>query len=85
MNQLAASMVGAAHETRCFVDHRTRDELIRDHEGLALSIAHRRCHCKDEREDVEQVAFMALTKAADRFDASKDVAFTTFAWSTIEG
>jgi RNA polymerase sigma-B factor len=81
MSQLTAptSVIGAP------VDLRSREELIQDYEALALSIARRRCHRVNEREDVEQVARMALIKAADRFDPYKGVSFATFAWSTIEG
>jgi RNA polymerase sigma-B factor len=63
----------------------TRDELVARYKGLAHSIARRRCHRKSEQEDVDQVAMMALVKAADRFDVERNVSFTTFAWSTIEG
>jgi len=66
-------------------DVSTRDELIERYQGLALSIARRRCHRLNDREDVEQVAMMALIKAADRFDPDRGVTFSTFAWSTIEG
>lgn len=77
-------LVGAPAVAPC-PDRRSRDELIAEFRGLALSIAHRRCRRLIEREDVEQVATVGLINAADRFDPEMGVSFATFAWSTIEG
>jgi RNA polymerase sigma-B factor len=60
-----------------------RVELVVNHLGVAITIARRIKGRPDD--DVEQVAYMGLVKAADRFDPSLGVSFTTFAWRTIEG
>jgi RNA polymerase sigma-B factor len=51
---------------------------------LALHLA-RRYPSGAEREDVAQVAALALVKAVDRFDPEMGVAFTSFATPTILG
>lgn len=86
MSQISidSSADSAATPTLCH-DSRSRDELIEAYRGLALSIARRRCHRMNEREDLQQVALMASINAADRFDPSREVSFSTFAWATIEG
>ncbi len=62
---------------------RLRNELVERHIGLAIHIAKRFQH--NSREDVEQVAMMALVKAVDRFDPTLGFAFSSFAGRTIEG
>lgn len=62
---------------------RLRNELVERHIGLAIHIAKRYQH--HSRDDVEQVAMLALVKAVDRFDPSLGFAFSSFAGRTIEG
>jgi RNA polymerase sigma-B factor len=61
-----------------------RDELTRRFLPLALSLS-RRYHSLREREDLDQVASLALLKALDRFDPTREIAFSTFAVPTIVG
>jgi RNA polymerase sigma-B factor len=61
-----------------------RDALVERYLPLAMHLA-RRYRSGSEREDVEQVAAMALVKAIQRFDPENGAAFTTFATPTILG
>ena len=65
-------------------DERAREELVVLHRPLALYLA-RRFAGRGERDDLEQVASLALLNAIDRFDPSRDVKFSTFATVTIVG
>ena len=65
-------------------DPALRDALIERFMPLARHLA-RRCPSGDEREDVLQVASLALVKAVDRFDPERGAAFTSFATPTIIG
>lgn len=55
------------------------------HMPLARSLAHRYAGRGLDREDLEQVAFLALLKALQRFDLSKDTEFGAYATPTITG
>jgi RNA polymerase sigma-B factor len=74
-----------------FVEYRrTRDRELRDrivgaHLGLAYSIARRFEGRGEERDDLRQVALIALVQALERFDPSRGLAFATFAAPTITG
>src|SRR3954465_12842594 len=61
-----------------------RDELTTRFLPLALSLS-RRYHSLSEREDLDQVASLALLKPLDRFDPARGIAFSTFAVPTIVG
>src|SRR3954451_1256322 len=61
-----------------------RERLVEEFMPLARHLAHR-YHRGAEREDLEQVAALALVKAIDRFDPFRGVAFTSFAVPTIVG
>lgn len=65
-------------------DRSARDEIFARYEGFAGAIA-RRYRRGTERADVNQVAFMALVGAIDRFDPARGVKFSTFAGKTISG
>ncbi len=63
----------------------TRERLIESHLPLAKSVARRYAGRGVDLDDLVQVGAVGLIKAADRFDASRGVAFSTFAEPTIEG
>ncbi|MFP3915275.1 MAG: sigma-70 family RNA polymerase sigma factor, partial [Actinomycetota bacterium] len=65
-------------------DRAARDELFTRYEGFAGAIA-RRYRRSGEGPDLDQVAYMALVAAIDRFDPSRGVKFSTFAGKTISG
>lgn len=64
-------------------DERTR--LIEEHLGLARHLGARFERRGESREDLQQVASMALVLAADRFDPSLGYEFSAFAATTITG
>jgi len=59
--------------------------LIDRHRGLARGLARRFSRRPDQLEDLEQVAYLGLVKAAQRFDADRGTAFSTFAVPTVLG
>jgi RNA polymerase sigma-B factor len=63
----------------------TRDELITSHLGLARFLARRFADRGEPHDELVQVASLALVKAADRFDPTFGVSFSSFATSTIMG
>jgi RNA polymerase sigma-B factor len=65
-------------------DPAIRNALVERFMPLARHLA-RRYPVGAEREDVHQVAALALVKAVDRFDPDRGVAFTSFATPTIVG
>lgn len=65
-------------------DRSARDEIFARYEGFAGAIA-RRYRRSGEGPDLDQVAYMALVAAIDRFDVSRGVKFSTFAGKTISG
>jgi RNA polymerase sigma-B factor len=65
-------------------DPALRDALVERYLPLARHLAHR-YPSGNEREDVLQVASLALLKAVDRFDPDNGAAFTSFATPTILG
>lgn len=66
-------------------DPRTRDQIVRQFERLAYSIAHRFSRPGGQSDDVIQVALLGLVKAIDRFDPATNHRFSTFATPTIVG
>src|SRR5438067_867826 len=64
---------------------RSRDDLVEDHRGLAVSLANKFAGRGEDMDDIVQVALLALTNAIDRFDADRGTALTTFATATILG
>ncbi len=61
------------------------EELVLAHRRLARHLAQRYVRGGEQREDLEQVAYLGLVKAARRFDPDRGVAFSTFAMPTILG
>ncbi len=62
-----------------------RDALVQAHMGLAEHLARRFTGRGESLEDLTQVAYLALVKAADRFDATREIEFATFATPTVLG
>ena len=62
-----------------------RDELVESYLPLARAVARRFEGRGVEREDLQQVASIALMKAIERFDPSRGFRFVTYAIPTIAG
>jgi RNA polymerase sigma-B factor len=62
-----------------------RDALVKAHMGLADHLARRFAGRGESVDDLTQVAYLALVKAADRYDPSREVEFASFATPTILG
>jgi RNA polymerase sigma-B factor len=67
------------------VEQDRRNELVEQYDRLAVRLARQFPTHRERRDDLEQVARMGLLHAADRFDPSRQWAFTTFARATIIG
>jgi RNA polymerase sigma-B factor len=82
-----------AHEERALFDRlaadssdaRAREALVERYMPLARSLARRYQRPGDPLDDVLQVASLGLVKAIDRFDTSRDIAFSSYAVPTILG
>jgi RNA polymerase sigma-B factor len=61
------------------------DDVVRINMGVASSVAKRYVHRGIEEEDLVQVAYMALIRAAQGFDPSRDQDFLAYAVPTIRG
>jgi RNA polymerase sigma-B factor len=66
-------------------DAEAREALIRRYLPLARHTARRFQRPSDSLDDLYQVAAYALVKAVDRFDATRGLAFTSYAVPTITG
>jgi RNA polymerase sigma-B factor len=65
---------------------RQRDRLAAQNDRLALKIARRMLGCcKEDLDDLSQLARIGLLKAIDRYDVSKGTAFSSFAVPYIKG
>ena len=62
-----------------------RDMLVERFLPLARALARRYQHTGEPVDDLFQVAFLGLVKAIDRFDLSRDVAFSSYAVPTMLG
>src|SRR5215208_6739828 len=62
-----------------------RDALVESHMGLADHLARRYAGRGESLEDLTQVAYLALVKAAHRYDANRGAEFATFATPTVLG
>jgi RNA polymerase sigma-B factor len=69
-------------ETR---DPAARDELVERFLPLARQLARRYQRAEEPLDDLIQVASLGLVKAIDRFDAERQVAFSSYAVPTILG
>jgi RNA polymerase sigma-B factor len=66
-------------------DPEIRERLVNAHIGLAASLAQRFGSRPELHDDLHQAALLGLLHAIDRFDPTRGVQFTTFAWATISG
>lgn len=66
-------------------EHQAQSELVDSHARLARSLARRFSHHGESKDDLEQVALLALVKAARRFDPSRETSFSTYATASILG
>src|SRR4051812_35457098 len=66
-------------------DPAARDQLIERFLPLARQLARRYQRAEEPLDDLIQVASIGLLKAIDRFDTSRDVAFSSYAVPTILG
>jgi RNA polymerase sigma-B factor len=64
---------------------RDRDALVERFMPLARSLARRYRRGPEPLEDLEQVACLALVKAVEGFDPSRDLAFSSYAVPSIAG
>jgi RNA polymerase sigma-B factor len=89
--QTAVLVIRALHDDRDLFllaragDTGARETLIERYLPFAQRLARRFSHTRAEREDLVQVASVALVKAVDRYDPDRGFAFTTFATPTIDG
>jgi len=66
-------------------DRRERDAVVEQFLPLARSLARRYQRGPEPLEDLEQIASLALVRAVESFDPSRDVAFSSYAVPTITG
>ena len=66
-------------------DVRAREALVQRFLPLARSLAMRYRRSAEPLDDLVQVAALGLLKAIDRFDGTREVAFTSYAVPTISG
>jgi RNA polymerase sigma-B factor len=66
-------------------DSHAREQLIERYLPLARRLARRYQRTDEPMDDLVQVASLGLIKAVDRFDASRDVVFSSYAVPTILG
>jgi RNA polymerase sigma-B factor len=66
-------------------DQTNRNRLVEEHTDLAEHFARRYSGRGLARDDLRQMAMLAMVKAADRYEPERGVAFSTFASRTIDG
>ena len=66
-------------------DPQAREQLVERFLPLARQLARRYQRATEPLDDLLQVASMGLIKAVDRFDADRDIAFSSYAVPTILG
>lgn len=64
----------------------TRNQLVRLHQGLVRKVAHRVYQqCREPYEDLEQIGYLGLIRAIERFNPTTGCAFSSFAVPYIRG
>lgn len=85
-HRLAALDTATAHrqyfETR---DTEVRTLLLERYQALAYSLATRYAKRPEDADELGQVTLLGLLRAIDRFDPTRGVQFSTFAWATLRG
>ncbi|HVD03726.1 MAG TPA: SigB/SigF/SigG family RNA polymerase sigma factor [Candidatus Dormibacteraeota bacterium] len=66
-------------------DHVVREQLVEQYTALVRSLARRFAGRGEPLEDLEQVGYLGLIAAIDRFEPEMGLEFTTFATPTILG
>ena len=66
-------------------DPEARSQLIMSYEGLARYLARKFKNRGESDDDLEQVAYLGLIKAIDRFEPERGLEFSTYATPTIMG
>ncbi|MGJ3251335.1 MAG: RNA polymerase sigma factor SigF [Elainellaceae cyanobacterium] len=65
---------------------KVRNQLVRMNAGLVRKIAHRVSHqCVEPYEDLEQIGYIGLIRAIERFNPGQGCAFSSFAVPYIRG
>jgi RNA polymerase sigma-B factor len=65
---------------------RVRNQLVQMNTGLVRKIAHRVSHqCAEPYEDLEQIGYLGLIRAIERFNPNQGCAFSSFAVPYIRG
>lgn len=77
--------VGPVPPAETLARHQVQAELVTGHSRLARSLARRFSRHGEAKEDLEQVAMLALLKAARRYDPAREVSFSTYATASILG
>ena len=63
-----------------------RNQLVSLHSGLVRKVAHQfRQQCGEPYEDLEQIGYLGLIRAIERFDPHQGSAFSSFAITYIRG
>ncbi len=63
-----------------------RNQLVECNLGLVRQVAHRiNCQCSEPYEDLEQIGYLGLIRAIERFDPQQGCAFSSFAIPYIRG
>jgi RNA polymerase sigma-B factor len=71
------------HQSRSVL---VRNQLVKMNAGLVRKIAHRISHqCSEPYEDLEQIGYLGLIRAIERFNPSQGCAFSSFAVPYIRG
>jgi RNA polymerase sigma-B factor len=76
---------GPSRDMETLARRQYQAELVSSHLRLARSLAHRFTRHGEAKEDLEQVALLALVKAARRYEDDRDTCFSTYATASILG